>query len=107
LYPKLNTDEKIAEVLASQEEIGKRIYQFPTSHIKVKNRKSSYFEVISSLQFDTCNEALKRIVPRIDLERINRIIDEIEEISELRKTFYKTMLQQRYEKILMYSYRML
>ena len=107
LYPKLNTDEKIAEVLASQEEIDKRIYQFPTSHIKVKNKKSSYFEVISSLQFEACNEALKRIVPRIDLERINRIIDEIEEISELRKRFYKTMLQQRYEKILMYSYRML
>ena len=107
LYPKLNTDEKIAEVLASQEEIDKRIYQFPTSHIKVKNRKSSYFEVISSLQFEACNKALKRIVPRIDLERINRIIDEIEEISELRKQFYKTMLQQRYEKILMYSYRML
>ena len=107
LYPKLNTDEKIAAVLASQEEIDKRIYQFPTSHIKVKNRKSSYFEVISSLQFEACNEALKRIVPRIDLERINRIIDEIEEISELRKQFYKTMLQQRYEKILMYSYRML
>ena len=107
LYPKLNTDEKIAEVLASQEEIDKRIYQFPTSHIKVKNRKSSYFEVISSLQFEACNEALKRIVPRIDLERINRIIEEIEEISEPRKQFYKTMLQQRYEKILMYSYRML
>ena len=107
LYPKLNTDEKIAEVLASQEEIDKRIYQFPTSHIKVKNRKSSYFEVISSLQFEACNEALKRIVPRIDLERINRIVDEIEEISELRKQFYKTMLQQRYEKILIYSYRML
>jgi len=107
LYPKLNTEEKIAEVLASQEEIDKRIYQFPTSHIKVKNRKSSYFEVISSLQFEACNEALKRIVPRIDLERINRIIDDIEEISELRKQFYKTMLQQRYKKILMYSYRML
>ena len=107
LYPKLNTDEKIAEVLASQEEIDKRIYKYPASHIKVKNQKSSYFEVISSLQFEACNKALKRIVPRIDLERINRIIDEIEEISELRKQFYKTMLQQRYEKILMYSYRML
>ena len=76
LYPKLNTDTKIAAVLASQEEIDKRIYQFPTSHIKVRNRNSSYFEVISSLQFEACNDALKRIVPRIDLERINRIIDD-------------------------------
>lgn len=107
LYPKLNTDEKIAEVLASQAEIDKRIYQFPTSHIKMNNRKSSYYEVISSLQLEACNEALKRIVPRIDLNRINNMVEEIEGISELRKQFYKMMLQQRYEKILMCSYRQL
>ena len=107
LYPKLNTDEKLAEVLASEEEIDQRIYKFPASHIKVKNRKSSYFEVISSRQFEACNEALKRIVPRVDLARINDIIDDIEGISELRKNFYKVMLQQRFEKILMHTYRML
>lgn len=107
LYPRLNTDEKIAEVLNSEEEIDRRIYTFPTSHIKVKNRKSSYFEVISSRQFEACNAALKRIVPRVDLVRINNIVDDIEGISELRKHFYKFMLQQRFEKILMYTYRML
>ena len=107
LYPRLNTDEKIAEVLASEEEINQRIYQFPTSHIKVNNRKSSYFEVISSRQFDACNEALKRIVPRVDISRINTVIDEIEGISDIRKQFYKIMLQQRYEKILVHTYRML
>lgn len=106
-YPKLNTDERIAAVLNSQEEIDQRIYQFPTSHIKIKNRKSSYFEVIGSVQFEACNEALKRIVPRIDLEQIDRLIDEIEGISDLRKQFYKVMLQQRYEKILMHAYRLL
>lgn len=107
LYPKLNTDEKIAAVLASEEEIDRRIYKFPTSHIKVKNSKSSYFEVISSRQFEACNEALKRIVLRIDLKKMNIIIDEIEGITELRKQFYKIMLQQRFEKILLYTYRML
>lgn len=107
LYPKLNTDERIKAVLASEDEINQRIYQFPTSHIKVKNRKSSYFEVISSLQFEDCNAALKRIVPRIHFDRIYTLIDEIEGISEIRKHFYKTMLQQRYEKILMYAYQQL
>lgn len=29
LYPRLNTDEKIAEVLDSEEEIDRRIYTFP------------------------------------------------------------------------------
>lgn len=107
LYPKLNTDERIKAVLASEDEINQRIYQFPTSHIKVKNRKSSYFEVISSLQFEDCNVALKRIVPRIHFDRIYTLIDEIEGVSEIRKHFYKTMLQQRYEKILMYAYQRL
>lgn len=100
LYPKLNTDEKLEAVLSSEEEIDQRIYKFPTSHIKVKNRKSSYFEVISSLQFEACNDALKRIVPRIDFNQINTLIDEVEGISEVRKRFYKVMLQQRYEKII-------
>ena len=71
LYPKLNTDEKLETVLSSEDEIDQRIYKFPTSHIKVKNRKSSYFEVISNLQFEACNDALKRIVPRIDFNQIN------------------------------------
>lgn len=107
LYPRLNTDEKIAAVLASEEEIDKRIYQFPTSHIKVDNRKSSYYEVISSMQFSACNEALKRIVPKVDIGKIKDIVDEIEGISELRRQFYKTMLEQRYEKILLSAYRKL
>mgnify|MGYP006914191436 CR=1 FL=1 len=51
----------------------------------MKNRKSSYFEVISSLQFEACNDALKRIVPRIDFNQINTLIDEVEGISEVRK----------------------
>lgn len=105
LYPRLNTDELLKQVLDAEEEINQRIYQFPTSHIKLHHRKSSYFEVISSRQFDSCNAALKRIVPRVDLERIDSIIDDIDSISDLRKTFYKTMLQQRYEKILLPAYR--
>lgn len=50
------------------------------------------------------NDALKRIVPRINLEEIGDIIDEIPLISEVHKTFYKTMIKHRYDKILKYSY---
>lgn len=104
LYPRLNTDEKLEEVLSSEEEIEQRIFKFPTSHIKVNNRKSSYYEVISSLQFDACNEALKRVMPRIDFDRIDLVINDIEGISDLRKQFYKEMLRHRYNKILLSAY---
>lgn len=100
MYPRINTDEKILEILNNQEEIDRRIYQFPTSHIKLNGRKSSYYEVINSLQFEECNKALKKIVPKIDFEKIDKLIDSIESVSDIRKKFYKTMYRYRYEKIL-------
>ena len=104
LYPKLNSDAALAKVLDSDEEMDKRIFTFPTSHIKMGNRKSSYYEVIHSLAFELCNDALRRIMPRIDFDQIFVVIDEIEGISELRREFYKTMLRARYEKSLLSSY---
>ena len=104
LFPQLNSDEKIDAVLGSQEEIDKRIYKFPTSQVKYMGKKSSYYEIISSLAFEECNKALVRIVKRIDLEKVNKLIDTVENISEKRRFFYKTILEQRYEKILLNAY---
>ena len=107
LFPALNTDDKIQAVLNDPEEIQKRIYQFPTSQVKYNGKKSSYYEIISSLEFEECNQALIRITERIDLAKIYKLIDSLEEVTEIRKGFYKTILQQRYEKILLASYNKL
>ena len=47
-----------------------------------------------------CNAALKRILPRIDMNKIDLLIDETPFISDLQKRFYQTMLAERKEKIL-------
>lgn len=107
MYPRLNSDEQLLSVLESEQELRKRVYQFPTSQIKLNGRKSSYYEVISSLQFEACNGALVRMVDRIDLKKINDMIEKIEGITEVRKEFYKTMYQKRYEMILLASYKKL
>lgn len=104
MYPKLNSDERIKNVLDSLEEIEKRVYQFPTSHIMLNGRKSSYFEVINSLEFEECNNALKRIYPKIDISKIDKLIDSIENITDLRKEFYKRMYFERYSRILRNAY---
>mgnify|MGYP003297274573 FL=1 len=41
------------------------------------------------------------------MEKIYDMIEDIEGISDLRKEFYRVMLKQRYEKILLYSYLLL
>lgn len=107
MYPALNTDDKLLEILNSESERSKRIYQFPTSQIKLNGRKSSYYEVINSLQFKECNQALVRIVEKMNMDKIFEMIEDIEGISHIRKTFYKTMYQERYEKILLDAYRKL
>lgn len=104
MYPRLNTDERLKEVLSSQEEINKRIFNFPTSHIKMGHNKSSYFEVINSLKFEECNKALIRMYNKIDLNKIYELIDTIEGITATRLNFYKIMYLERYNKIIKSSY---
>lgn len=104
MYPRINTSQQINDVLNSPEEIERRVFQFPTSQIKLNGKKSSYYAVINSLQFEECNQAVLRIVPRIDLAKIEKLIDGIEGIDDLRRTFYKTMYQKRYELILKPAY---
>ena len=48
------------EVLNNEEIIKNMTYTYPTSQIRLNNSKSSYFEIINSLEFDECNKALER-----------------------------------------------
>ena len=69
------------------------MYKYPTSQIKLNDNKSSYFEVISSLQFEEINKALLKIYPFINLRDIFNLIDDITCISDIHTMFYKTMIQ--------------
>lgn len=102
LYPQ--ADEKIMNsVLTDEKEMNLRIFEIPTSAILLNGKKIKYFEYISSLQNDDCNRALKRIVPRIDISKISKIIENTPFITDLQKKFYITMLEKRKELILDYS----
>jgi len=104
LYPNMTNEDEMKLIISNEDEIDKRIYNFPTSQIRLNGKKSSYYDVISSLEYDNMNKALLKIFPLIDLEKINKLIDEIYIISNIHKEFYKVMLKNRYEKILKYSY---
>lgn len=102
LYPQ--ADEKIMKaVLSDPVERNHRIYNIPLSAIMQEGKKIKYFGYISSLQNEDCNRALKRIVPRIDMEKIKDIIDYTPFISDLQKKFYLMMLTERKEHILDFS----
>lgn len=102
LYPQIAAEE-MGAVLEKEEEIDRRIFVFPTSAIQENGKKLSYFEYISSLKNQDCNAALKRIYERIDMEKINRVVQETPFLEPVQRDFYQIMLKERKEKILDFS----
>ena len=106
LYSQL-TDEQMEEILKNQTEINNRIYNKPTSAITENGKRINYYDYIYSLKNPDCNEALKRLIGKIDMEKIKEEIDEMPIISDIRKEFYKVMLEKRFKEILEKSYKKL
>ena len=104
LFPALVDEDEMKHIMESQDETDKRVYTFPTSQVRLSGKKSSYYEVIYSLEFSECNRALQNVYQRINLHEIENLIEETPLISEMQKRFYKHMIYARYEKILKASY---
>ena len=62
-----------------------RTFSIPLSSIKVNGKKINYFDFISSLENADCNKALKRILPKINMDAIFRIVDDSD--AEIRKHY--------------------
>ncbi len=99
LFPQIS-DDLIKAVMTSKAEMEGRVYEKPTSAIYSEGRRINYYQLITSLDYKGCNEAIRRIVPRINLDEINKLIDSVEQLSQLKKEFLKKILQLRKEIIL-------
>ena len=99
LFPQID-DELIKKLISSEAEMNARVYDIPTSAILIDGKRANYHKVITSLEYKDCNKAIKRIVPKIQLDDINKLIDNVEELSQLKKEFLKKILKLRKELIL-------
>lgn len=104
LYPQIS-DEFSIEVLSSEEEIQKRIDKFPQAALTLADgTKANYKKYISSFENQDCTDALLRVFPKINMEKIHEIIDKTEGVSNERKEFYHIMLNERYNQIIKEPY---
>lgn len=98
-------DEKIMRaVLENENELHARVFRFPTSAIKYRDRKINYYDFLIAAENKDCNAAVLRMVPRIDMIAIHAFIDEVPYITDLQKEFYKRYLSARYELIIRPAY---
>lgn len=94
------SERVMQEVLSEKEALNARVYQFPTSAIKLHGVKINYYDFLTTAKIPACQQAIKRIVPRVDMNKIHTLIAETPYISELQKRFYQRYLTARYEDIL-------
>ena len=105
LYPQVS-DSAIPTILSSEQEIAMRINKFPTAALELPDKtKANYKEYIQSLCNPDCTNALIRVYPLINIDKINAIIHDNSSISEIRKEFYCTMIKARIEQILEPAYQ--
>ena len=67
------------------------------SCIKENGKKINYMSYIKQRKNSECNNAIKRIFSNIDINKIIEFIDKIETMSKVRKEFYKSIINCRYE----------
>ena len=102
LFPQLS-DKGIEEMLDNEYEMFKRSMVFPSPALVITDKKVGkvgYYDMLSSNYDSNCTRAIIDIAPNINLDKINKIIDETPMITDIRKRFYKTILQLRKEIII-------
>lgn len=94
------SDEVMRKVLVNEAELHARVFQFPTSAIKLKGRKINYYDFLLHSNNEDAKFALQRIAPRINMEQIESFIDQVPGISGLQKEFYKMYVNARNDLII-------
>lgn len=69
------------------------------SCLKENGKKINYMTYIKQMENEECNNAIKRLFANINIEEIKKFIDNIECMSDIRKEFYKKIIEQRYNVI--------
>ena len=95
-----SSDKQKQLCLDNQQEMLKRIYEYPTSAIYYNDAKINMYRFLQEYDNPVLAKSLKKIVPLVNSELINPIIDKTPYISDISKTFYKEFLQKRHELIL-------
>jgi hypothetical protein len=99
------SDEKVMrDVLANEDALNARVFQYPTSAIKQDGRKINYYDFLTKAENADCGAALKRIYGRVDMEKILAFIGGVSYISDLQKEFYGRYISARLDMILHPAY---
>jgi hypothetical protein len=77
-----------------------------TSCYYINGKRIFYHEIFKNPPTEL-QEAMKRVMPKIDMDKICEIIDDTPEISDTRKEYLKKAIELRYEQMLVPSFKLI
>lgn len=106
LLPKLS-DEGINEIINNRFEMLARCMVYPSPALFIlpeKAGKVGFYDLMASGYDKYCTKAVIKMTPRVDMNKINRVIQNTPFITDKRKDFYKQYIELRKEYILDRAY---
>lgn len=106
-----SSDNQMQKILSAKSNLWDSAYTSRECVFSQNGKNINPLKYIESGISQDCNEALKRIIPKINLQEIKKIIYDIPNVykgirvtSDIQKEFYFKVLELRYEKVLKPTY---
>lgn len=104
-------EDRIKEILNNQVRFKNSAYESNSSAFFENDKNINPLKYIETAKNKDLNDAIKRIVPQINIEKMNKIIDSVPDmygginiISDMKKELYKKIIKYRYENVLLPTY---
>lgn len=106
LFPQAS-ENQMMKFLQDEKAIEYRTYAIPRSALKIDGVKINPYEFLRQTSNKDCLNSLEKITPKIQKEipNIHKMIENTPYISDTHKKFIMTILQNRYEKILVPAWK--
>ena len=108
------SDDKLISIYQDKVKFKQAVYDSSVSIYKINGKQINPLKFIESMGHEECNEALLRIIPKINIDKIINMFNEIPEeynglkvLSKIQKEYYIETLKYRYDKVLIPVYNKL
>lgn len=96
-------DEKMQIVMNDTDKMEAEAYKARRCIFELYGKRVNPYHIMESMEYQECSEAIRRLTPKIgsSMNKIQEMIKEIPVISEIQKQFFTSIIEYRYENVLL------
>lgn len=100
-------DEKMQIVMNDAAKMEAEAYKARRCIYELQGKRINPYYIMESMEYQGCSDAVRRLVPEIGrcMGKIRIMIEEIPILSEVQKQFFTSIIEYRYEKVLLPVYQ--